>query len=520
MINLNVKPLERMSVSEKIGQLVMGGFLTSEYDDDIKELVEKYKLGNIILFTRNYENPKQMKELCFKLHKNIVKICGTFPLISIDQEGGTVTRMMNDVTFAPSAMSCGASSVDYDAALEAGRAIGRDMIKLGMNINLAPVLEINKGCTNYSMNVRSYGSNPRTISKHVASFKKGLSEYGVLSTLKHFPGSGDTKQDSHLELPVIETTIEEMHENSLYPFIKNIDADAVMTSHCLFKAYDKIPATLSKRCVNGLLREELGFKGIIFTDGLEMKAISDYYTIGEAGLMAINAGVDILLVCHEKSQIIEVIERLKQAYKNGELTDEVLDDHVRRICEYKKKTLPYLEKYFNNDECFVEDIEASNKMQEIVDKSITLLKGEKPHITKDTLIISPVATVSSIVEDVFDNRDLTLSLKKYFDNTIYRYEPTQEFKEKIIEDGNKYENIIVISYDPYKEKTQISFINELIAKYHNKVYVITLKGPVEDDLFIGLNNYMCMYEYTPNSIRSVVKYFCGKIPVVGKLPLE
>lgn len=519
MIDFKIKKLSEMTVKEKIGQMVMGGFPSTYYDETIEELVDEYYLGNVILFTRNYNGADLMKKLCTDIHTNIINKCGTLPLISIDQEGGSVTRMMKEVAFAPSAMTCGATAVK-DASYKCGKALARDMISLGINMNLAPCLEINNECMNFTHNIRSYGSDPNKVSKFVKRFIDGANEYGIISTCKHFPGGGDSTRDSHLELPRIDADFDRIWNFTLTPFKENTGVSAVMSTHILFPALDKdYPTTLSKPSITGLLREKLGYDGIVISDGLMMRAISDKYGVGDAGLMFLKAGGNIALVCHEKENIIKLIKRLWKAYEDGELTDELIDERVSRILRYKEKTIEYLNKYFNNDNKFVADKKVNEEMQEIVDKSITLIKGKKPKIGKNTLVLCPVASVASQAEDVFDERDLAKELKKYYNNTIYKFEKSEEFKELINNEMDKYDDVVIMSYDCSNDQNQIDVINNCIAKKKDKVYVISLKGPMDGRLFKDLKNYMVLYEYTPNSIRTLIKFFKGELECEGKLPL-
>lgn len=195
-MSLKMKQLKDLTLKEKIGQLIVVGFGTKEYDNQINHMVDNYSCGNAILFARNYSDPKQMKKLCKDIHENIYKKTGVVPFIAIDQEGGMVTRMMSGVTFAPSQMSCSASSVN-DAAYLSGKMLSRDMIRLGLNLDLAPCLEVNPNLSNPMVNIRSYSSNPVTAGNMAKRFIKGLSEYGVLGCTKHFPGCGEADADDH-----------------------------------------------------------------------------------------------------------------------------------------------------------------------------------------------------------------------------------------------------------------------------------------------------------------------------------
>ena len=514
-----MKNYKDLTIKEKIGQLIVCGFTHDYYDDHVSTLVEKYNVGNVILFARNFKNANQMKKLCQDLHANIYNKIGAYPFIAIDQEGGMVTRMMKDVTFAPSQMTTSATSVE-NASYEAGKAIGRDMIMLGLNWDYAPCLEINPNLMNNNHNIRCYTSTPESCGKMAGEFMRGLGEYGVISCAKHFPGSGDSTKDSHLELDVVTATVERMKNFTLVPFKMNINVPSIMTTHVKFQALDdEYPATLSKSVLQGLLRKELGYQGMIISDAVGMKAIADNYGAANGAAMALIAGCDMVLSCHELSEQEEVFKKVYEAYEKGELTEEMIDEKLARIWKYKEQILPFLNKYFfGNDKPYEEDKKQSALMQEIVDKSVTIVKGELPKVGNDTLIFAPVACVASQAEDVFDERDLALELKKRLPNTVLKFENTPEFYELAMKEVKKASDVVVFSYDTGKNKVQIDIINEVIKMFGKKAYIVSLKGPMDMVYFKDVENYTVLYEYTPNSIRTIIKLVEGKLKAEGKLP--
>lgn len=512
-----MKKLEEMTLQEKIGQLIIVGFPSPYYDENLKTLVEKYKCGNVIMFTRNFQNASQMKKLCTDVHNNIYKETGLYPFISIDQEGGLVTRLMKDVTFPPSQMTSSASAIP-NAPYLVGKMIGRDMIRLGLNIDLAPCLEINPNLENELTNVRSYSSDPVIAGKYAHDFIKGLKENEVLGCAKHFPGAGDDKVDSHLELPIIDIDKETMHKTGLVPFKENLDVPCIMTTHTLFTVYDTVPATLSKNILKGLLRSELNYQGLIMSDCMEMKAIADHYGSANGALMSLKAGCDFVLVCHTFETQVEAFEKVYQAALNNELTIEEINEKVERIIKFKEMTLPYLEKYFFNDNEYQVSIENNVLASTIVDKSLTKILGNEPILTADSLVLTPKASVSSIVEDEFDDRSLSKVLHKEFPNTkVYEFSNDDKVIEKIKREVTTTNNIIIFSYDVSKDEKQKNLINEIL-RTGKECYVISLKGPMDQKEFVNLKNYLCLYEYTPNSIKTIVKYLKKELKPEGKLP--
>ena len=514
---LNIKSVEKMTIDELIGQVIMVGLPGLYLDDMYKGFIKKYKIGNYILFARNYKDTKQMKKFAEELYTYTSNITGSFPLVSIDQEGGMVVRLFKDVTFPASPLTTSASTIE-NAPYKTGKIIASDMLKMGMNLNLAPCLEINENLSNPLVNVRGYGANKELVLNNAKAFVKGLQDVGVLSCIKHFPGAGSTVKDSHLELPIINDSKEQLLSYNMYPFINLLESDALMTSHCLYESFDDVPSTLSKVLLTQLLRNELGYQGLIISDGMEMKAISDEYGIGEGCVMALNAGCDILLLCHEYSEQKEAFETVKKAVGEGRISVDLLKDKVLRINKAKEKVKISLEKYYN--ELDYEIIkEEHNLMQEIVDESYTLIEGKEPYITSNTLIILSDAKVGSIVEDKFGENNLLDRLKHAFpNNDIIKFNRDINFYNNISNNINNYENIIIYTYDAYNDQVQIDIINKLLQT-NKEVFIVSMKGPIDRCYFNNLKNYSCLYEYTPNSIRTIIKQLKKEIKLNGKLPL-
>lgn len=514
---MKLKSVKEMTLKEKLGQLILPGFHSTYYDEHIKKLIEEYHVGNVILFTRNFENGKQIRELTKKIHEETIKHTGHIPFIAIDQEGGLVTRMMKDVTFAPGPMTASASI--NDATYYTGKMLAEDMIRLGMNFNLAPSLDVNNNPNNPVINVRSYSDDPEVVAKLGKRFIEGSLEFGVLACAKHFPGHGDCEVDSHLGLPTINYDLDRIHRIEMHPFKENINVPAIMSAHIMFPAYDTVPATLSKKILTNVLREELGYKGLILTDCLEMKAISEMYGTSNGALMAVLAGADICDISHTLEYQVKALELLEEAVNDGRLPLEVLDEKVERILKAKEVTLPYLEKYFYNQEMVYS--EENNKLaQKIVDNSLTKVLGNDATLTNNTLIIAPVAMARTIIEDEFDERNLAKVLRKEFANVDVReLVNTNEFKEEILSILSNYDNVIVFSYNAAVSKQQVEFINAVLEN-KEATTVISLKGPMDYHKYQNLHNYLCLYEYTPNSIRTIVKYLKKELSPQGNLTIK
>src|SRR5690606_667232 len=256
-------------------------------------------VGGVILFARNIRDPVQVANLTRSLQQLAQSSGARIPLfIATDQEGGIVARLRSPAAVMPGAMALGAAS-SPELAYEAGRSTARQLLAVGINMNFAPVVDVNNNPANPVIGVRSFGEDPELVAELGAAFIRGQQEEGVISTAKHFPGHGDTDTDSHIALPRADHPRVRLDQVELVPFRAAIAAgvDAIMTAHVTFPSIDPtpgLPATLSHRVLTGLLREELGHEGLIVTDAMEMQAITANFGIAEAAVRAVEAVGDMV----------------------------------------------------------------------------------------------------------------------------------------------------------------------------------------------------------------------------------
>ncbi|SFE39732.1 beta-N-acetylhexosaminidase [Paenibacillus algorifonticola] len=325
-----------MSVDEKIGQLVLVGLEGTTLQEDAIEMMNTYHVGGFILYKRNITDASQTLALLNELKKQNKK--NPVPLwLSIDQEGGTVSRMPQDFVKIPSAQSIGSKNKPQ-YAYGIGEAIGAELYALGFNMDFAPVLDINSNPDNPVIGNRAFGSTAESVIASGIETMKGIQAGHVVPVIKHFPGHGDTSVDSHLDLPVVDKSLKQLEQFELLPFVEAIKerAPAVMVGHLLIPAMDKqYPASLSKTIITDLLRDELGFTGVVITDDMTMGGITKHFGIQDAAVKAVQAGNDILLVGHDAKQQIAVLKALKKAVKAGEISMQALDDSVYRIIRLK-----------------------------------------------------------------------------------------------------------------------------------------------------------------------------------------
>lgn len=518
--------IEELSLEQKIGQLIVAGFGTDFVSEDLKELVEQYHIGNIILFQKNIKDAVQLCELNKDVQKLMEKANNIPAFIGVDQEGGMVTRIFNKATVFPGNMAV-AAGASFEETHELGAAMGRELKYMGLNMNFAPVMDINNNPLNPVIGVRSYGDIPEKVAKYGKNFFKGLQEEGILSFAKHFPGHGNTNVDSHLGLPTISSSLEEMWKVELVPFIEAINSgiDGIMNAHIVFSnlEHNNLPATLSKNILTGLLREKLNFKGLVITDCLEMKAIISNYGIEEAAVMALKAGADLLCISHTKELQIKAFNAIKNAVLSGILDMEELNKKVERILHFKEKyDIGSWRKY--NQEIPFKELEEHGRLVECISqKSITLInnyKGLIPLNHEGIITISPVSLVTSIVDDELEQIDLGKMLHDKIGSEYINYK-TNNIDESYILGKAENKNIVIFgAYNMKLDKSQESLLNKLLSE-RKEIILIALRNPYDISEYRDrISTILCTYEYTKLSMNSLIKVLMGEITPKGNLPVD
>ena len=308
-----------MSQTEKLGQMVMIGIQGTKVDDDSLYMLNQYHMGGVILFDRNMESPEQVKQLTSDLQAQSNEKVPLF--IGIDEEGGDVVRMAEKLTSPPSQKEIGATG-DIEQAKTWAIKTAKSLKDMGINVNFAPVADVG------SNDKRSYSTDANTVIDFVRAATKGYQQENIIYSLKHFPGIGKGKVDSHIDSSSIDVAKEVLMTEDILPFKTIIDESDpndyfILVSHLKYLALDEeYPASLSSKIMTDLLRNELGYKGIIITDDMEMGAVANHNDFRSIGVNAVKAGADIVLVCHEYEHQQEVYLGLLDAVNNGEISQE------------------------------------------------------------------------------------------------------------------------------------------------------------------------------------------------------
>lgn len=317
-----------------VGQLFVGGFTGEEVRQDFADLAKEGLVGGAIVFRRNLTGVEQAAALARSLLS--LPTPASRLMLAIDQEGGRVQRLFDPFPELP-AMRVFGDAKKKTLAMRAGRLIGESLALVGYQQNYAPVLDVDSNPDNPVIGERAFSRDPSAVARLGAAYIEGIQSAGVAACGKHFPGHGDTSQDSHLELPSLPHDLSRLENVELVPFRGAVRTGvaAIMTAHIMFPVLDpEHPATLSARVLD-LLRKDLGYEGVIVSDDLEMKAIADHYGIADAAVRSIRAGCDQLLVCHHPPLIAEAHRAIVTAVERGELQRSRVMEAAARVARLK-----------------------------------------------------------------------------------------------------------------------------------------------------------------------------------------
>ncbi|WP_338015886.1 beta-N-acetylhexosaminidase [Paenibacillus mesophilus] len=538
-VNKSNADLSAMSLRHKIGQMIHCGFHGHEPSEEIAQLIRERHIGGVILFARNVRDIRQVAAMNAEFQR-IALEAGVPPLtIAIDQEGGMVARLTEGVALMPGNMAIAAGG-EPQAAYEAARVTGEELHALGINLNYAPVLDVNVNPGNPVIGVRSYGESPQLVGEYGVRAIRGLQEAGVTATAKHFPGHGDTDVDSHLDLPTITHGRERIYGIELAPFVRAIEAgtDAIMSSHIYFPSFEteKLPVTLSHSVLTGLLREELGFDGVIMTDCMEMKAIADHYGTVAAAVLAVEAGADCVLISHRHDLQAEAIEALVAAVESGRLSEARIDESVGRLLAMKRKrgvtadaVLTVADDAYYASEAFRSVGSSAHRetARRISEASVTLVKadaGALPLRRERTLVIGVQAVA---VSEVDESVDLPVTLGQAIaaqgveveERTVTMDQVSEKAEELVrLAVAGGYSQVVVGTYNASFRPDQAALVRSILDAGVKPV-VVALRNPYDIKAFPDVPAYVAAYESRPLALQSAAKVLTGAIEAKGRTPV-
>jgi len=526
------KKLKSMSLKEKIGQMICcrytGAFLNSrdEYLQNLKQLAFEEKVGGFILFQGNvYETAHLTNSLQYGVEIPL--------LIAADLERG-LGNQIEGATLFPPLMSIGAAGSDELAYLM-GMVTAVEARAIGIHMTYAPVVDVNVNPDNPIINVRSLGEDPERVGELAAAFIKGCQENGLIATAKHFPGHGDTDLDSHSVLPTITGDKQRLEEVELYPFKKAIEAGvrAVMTAHLRVPALDPapdMPATLSKLIMTDLLREELGFKGLIVTDAMDMGGIVSLYPQIEAAVTAVNAGVDMILIPPEPRK---VIQGLIEAVNQGIISEKRINSSVKRILQ-AKAALGLHRKAQVDIEVLDRIIGAPESIQtaeEAFSRSMTLVKNKGdilPLMEREQKIM--IFSLSSDPGGYFAGQTFVDEVKVCCPNSSEFYADAftgEEYLNEAYRASCEADIILVALFSRLRAWKGSVGLNEkhiqmikTMSSHKTPVVVVSFGSPYFYVQFPDVEAYICAYRHADQAQIAAARAIFGESDVNGKLPVS
>ncbi len=526
--------IDEMSLTEQIGQLLMVGFPTTTPSQEIIDLIQHYHVGGIILFSRNVHDTQQTLELTHALQMAARAAGHRFPLlIAIDQENGMVRRLGQGATIFPGNMALGAigtEEIAYNVAL----ATGGELRGLGINMNLAPVADVNNNPANPVIGVRSFGEDPQQVGRLVSAMVRGYREAGVVCSLKHFPGHGDTAVDSHLALPVVPYTMERLEQMELVPFRSGIEAgaDSVMVAHIYFSQLmpqEVVPATVSPTIVRGLLRERMGFGGLIVSDCMEMKAVSETIGTEHATVMALQAGTDLVLVSHLYTRQRGSLEAIQAAVQAGELSPQAIGEAAERVLALKARVLSW-----ESLPDLAAPIEVSSPAHQQLSErayelSTTMVRNDEALLPlslqpdERVLVLFPRRAAFDEVSDRnYPDEFLAECIRQRHPQVSsmgVELDHTGRADEKVLQAARQCDLVIMVTINANRDQRQAALMQRLVQA-GRRVIGIAVYNPYDLMAFPRLRTYLVTYEYTRPALAAATRVLFGEIPARGRLPVS
>ncbi|MFE1252517.1 glycoside hydrolase family 3 protein [Streptomyces fungicidicus] len=539
--------ISRMTLEEKVGQLfvmrVYGHSATdpdqADIDANLKEIgvrtaaemLARYRVGGIIYFAwaHNTRDPHQIADLSNGIQKASLGLPRGLPvLVSTDQEHGIVARVGEPATLFPGAMAVGAGGSRADART-LGRIAGLELRALGIRQNYSPVADVNVNPANPVIGVRSFGSDPQSVADLVAAEVKGYESSHIASTAKHFPGHGDTVDDSHAKLPYIHHTRDQWEQLDAPPFEAAIAAgiDSIMTAHIVVPALDpsEDPATLSRPILTGILREELGYDGVVVTDSLGMEGVRTKYGDDRVPVLALKAGVDQLL---NPPSLDVAWNAVLNAVRDGELTEDRLDESILRVLRMKAKLGLFKDPYVTHAgvDRTVGTRSHLATADRITERTTTLLVNEGGLLplsrrrTPKLLVVgadpaSPSGTTgppTGVLAGALTELGFTATALST--GTA----PSAATVAKAVAAAGDADAVVVATYNVSASSSQKTLVEQLLAT-GKPVVAVAVRNPYDVAHLPGVAAYLATYSWTDVELRAAARVIAGKVDPRGTLPV-
>ena len=513
-----------LTLDERIGQLFMVAAYSNQgatHQQGIEKLIKRHNIGGLIFM----QGGPVRQALLTNRYQSIAK---TPMLIAMDAEWGLGMRLDSTISY-PRQMTLGAIRDDHQIYLM-GQEIGKQMKRLGVHINFAPVVDINSNPANPVIGTRSFGEDKYNVASKGVAYMKGLESMGIMANAKHFPGHGDTSTDSHHTLPLINHDQNRLKEMELYPFKRLMGAGlrSTMIAHLYIPALDdtpNMPSTLSKPVVSGLLREDLQFNGLVFTDALNMKGITKYFPAGEIGVKALSAGNDVLLFPVDVSTGIKAI---KQALEDKQLKRKELDGKVRKILRAKYRAGLNQYKAINKDNLyrFLNRPQAKLVKQTLFEKAITVVKNQHQAIPIKVLDTTYFAslTIGTKGPNAFQKKLSKYALFSHF--TLAKNQRTEDQYQRLLGKLENFSQVIIGLHMLNNSRSKnygltsadLAFLNSLQKR--TKIIVVAFGNPYSLEQLEGMNNLVCAYQDQLATQQLVPQVIFGALPADGRLPVS
>lgn len=506
-----------MTVKEMLGQKLIFGFHGTSLSEEFIALVKEYKIGNVILFLRNVESAQQLRGLCGQIQDLIQAETGHPAFIVIDQEGGMVTRLPGDAVNVPGAMALAATGNTANATLASEITI-RQLRGLGPNFNMAPVLDVNNNPRNPVIGVRSFGDDPEKVAAFGAASARPYAGSGVLCCGKHFPGHGDTAVDSHLGLPRVEKTEAELEQVELVPFRRCVEEKipAIMISHVMFPNIEpeQVPCTMSRRIITGLLKEKMGYQGLILTDCMEMLAIQDHYGTPEGTVAAIKAGVDLAEISSTIGLERAAAKAVNEAAQRGELDLEEIRASVEKILAYKEQIR------WTPDPGLCDREEDRIAAENLARQAIACCAGTPFPVDEGTFFCGCADyRVSGVGNDRGEDCHFPGYMAKAFGGTglVTTKDPDEAEIQQVVAQAKSFGSIVMSTCNGHLFPGQLALAKAL-AELGKPMMVVALRNPYDIPALPDCDCKLASFDYSLPALRALEAVFRGE-KATGVLPV-